>query len=857
MKKDINNTDDLEFKEQKIVDVHIEKEVKKSFIEYAMSVIMSRALPDARDGLKPVHRRILYTMYEDNLTYDRPFNKSVATVGVVLARYHPHGDASVYDALVRMAQDFSLRYPLIEGQGNFGNIDGDEAAAYRYTEARMERIANEMLTDIEKNVVDFQPNFDNKREEPVVLPSGFPNLLVNGSIGIAVGMATNIPPHNLCEVIDGTIYLIDNPDAEVTDLMEFIKGPDFPTGAIICGNSGIYSAYTTGKGRILVRGRAEVDEENRRIIITEIPYQVNKANLVEAIANCVKDKRIEDITGLRDESGKAGMRIVVEYKREANGQVILNQLYKYTQLQDTCAVNMLALVGNEPKILNLKELLQIYIDHRINVVTRRTKFDLEKAQSEMHIYEGFKIAIDNIDEVIRIIRASESVSAAREALMQAFSLTEAQAQAIVDMTLGKLSGMERQKIEDRLLKLEKMVEELQIILSDENKIKQIIKDELTDIKTRYGDERRTELAPLEDEIILEDLIDRHTCVITMTHAGYIKRQPADVYTAQRRGGKGIIGMTTKEEDFVEHVIAINSHSYLLMFTNTGKVHIKKAYLIPEAGRTSKGTNIVNILDLEEGEKITTLVSVKDFPEDEYLMFVTKNGTIKRTRLSEYERQRKGGKRALSLDEGDELVFVRRTRGDDEIIIATHEGNAVRFDERDARVMGRNARGVRGIKLNEGDYVTGVALVDESKYLITITEKGFGKRSRFEEFATRNRGGKGVLCHNITDKTGKLASIATVDETDDIMLITNDGTIIRTHVSEIPVYGRAASGVIVMRTNEDSFIVNFAKVATVDEKEIDEEKANDSKPDRSEENEPFDDDDDEEDTSDEDSDDLDI
>ena len=812
--------ENFEYKDQKIQEVQMEKEVKKSFINYAMSVIVSRALPDVRDGLKPVHRRILYAMYEDHLTHDKPYCKSATTVGNVLGRYHPHGDASVYDAMVRLAQTFNMRYTLIDGQGNFGNIDGDQAAAYRYTEARLTRLASEMMTDIDKDVVDFGPNFDNKLKEPLVLPSRFPNLLVNGSMGIAVGMATNIPTHNLSEVVDGTIFLMENPDATIPEIMNYIKAPDFPTAAMICGTRGIYDAYTTGRGKIMVRARAHIEEENRRIVITEIPYQVNKQLLVETMANCVKDKKIEGITDIRDETGRAGMRIVVEYRRDANGQIILNQLYKFTQLQDTCAVNMLAIVDGVPRVLNLKEVLNHYITFQEEVITRKIRFELQKALAEMHIYEGYKIAIDNIDEVIAIIRASESVAAARNNLMDRFGFTEVQAQAIVDMTLGKLSGLERIKIEERLAKLRELVEELRSILADETmgKIKNIIKEDLLAIKAKYGDERRTELVPLEEEIELEDLIERHVAVITMTHDGYIKRIRSDEYTAQRRGGKGVTGIKTKETDFVEQVLATDSHSHLMLFTNKGKVHVMKAYRIPEAGKTAKGSNIVNMLLLEDDEKITTMISVPEFAENEYLLFVTKQGVVKRTPLSEYEYQRKGGKIALSLDEGDELVFVRRSQGDSDVLIATHEGNATRFIESDARPMGRTARGVRGIRLDEGDYVKGVALAEENKMLITITEKGFGKRSSFDEFARRNRGGKGVICHNLNDKTGLLAGILTVDEKDDIMLITNDGTVIRTAVSEIPSYSRTASGVIVMRPDEESIVANITRVSREEEEE---------------------------------------
>ena len=836
--------ENYEFKDQKIVDVQMEKEVKKSFINYAMSVIVSRALPDVRDGLKPVHRRILYAMYEDRLTYDQPFRKSATTVGNVLGRYHPHGDASVYDAMVRLAQDFNLRYTLVEGHGNFGNIDGDQAAAYRYTEARLSKMANEMLTDIEKEVVNFSPNFDNKLREPDVLPARFPNLLVNGSMGIAVGMATNIPPHNLGEVIDGTIYLMDHPEAEVADLMQFIKGPDFPTGATICGTAGIIEAYATGRGRIPVRAKAEVQEDKNRIVITEIPYGVNKAMMVEAMANCHKEKKIEGITALRDESGRAGLRVVVEYRRDANGSVILNQLYKYTQLQDTCAVNMLAIVGGVPKVLTLKEVLNHYINHQQEVVVRRVKFDLQKAMKEMHIFEGFKIALDNIDKVISIIRASANVSEAKINLMNAFQpedlidkftelgdyesvgkgLSEAQATAIVEMTLGRLSGMERDKIEDRLAKLAEQVKDLTAILGDPARVNQIIKDDMLEIKRKYGDERRTEIQPMEDEIILEDLIDRHTCVITMTHSGYIKRQNSDTYSAQRRGGKGIIGMTTKEEDFVDQVIAVDTHSHLMLFTNAGKVYTIKAYRVPEAGRTAKGTNIVNLLEMGEDEKITAMISVPNFDENEYLLFVTKNGTVKRTSLAEFAIQRKGGKIALSLDEGDELVYVRHTTGSDHVIIATRGGNAIRFDEQDARPMGRTARGVRGIRLEEGDFVAGVTLVDDSKTLCTITERGFGKRTSFDEFTCHNRGGKGVICHNIGDRTGALAGIATVSEDDDLMMITSTGTMIRVNAGDLSQYGRSAAGVIVMRLDEESYVVNFAKVEKQDEEESVEEQA---------------------------------
>ena len=819
-KKKVQLSESIEFPEQKIVPVDIEKQVRQGFIEYSMSVITSRALPDVRDGMKPGQRRILYAMYEDNLTYDKPFRKSATTVGNVLGRYHPHGDIAVYGTMVRMAQPFSYRYPLISGHGNFGNVDGDGAAAYRYTEARLSKIADEMMTDIEKNVVDFVPNFDNSRKEPVVLPSRFPNLLVNGSIGIAVGMATNIPTHNLGEVIDGTLAMMDNPDITVPELMQYIKGPDFPTYATIYGTRGIREAYETGRGRIAVRATAEIEAEHRRIVFTEIPYMVNKSMLVASVADLVKDKRIDGITDLRDESGRGGMRIVVEYRRDANPQVILNQLYKYTQLQDTCAVNMLALDNGVPRIFTLPEILKNYIAYQEGIITRRTQFDLDKALAEMHIYEGYKIAIDHIDEIIELIKKSASVSDAKANLMARYGLTDVQAQAIVDMTLGKLSGMERQKIEDRLAYLEARVDELRGILADEGKVKGILREELTAIKEKFSDERRTRIVEATDDIDLEDLIERHTCVVTLTNAGYIKRLPADTYTAQHRGGKGLIGMTTKEEDFIEKVVVANSHSYILFFTNNGKVYMRKVYQIPEASRTAKGTNLVNLIEMESGERVTAMIEVPSFAEEGYLTMVTKCGIIKRTPLSEYEYQRKGGKRAISLDEGDELVFVRRTEGDTEIIIATHDGSAVRFEESGARAMGRTARGVRGIRVAEGAEVCGVALVEAGKKLVTITENGYGKLSDFEDFRTmKNRGGKGVAAHGLSEKTGALASIATVDNEDDLMLITGEGMIIRTPVTDIPTYSRTAGGVRVMRLGEGEKIVNFAKVARATDEDI--------------------------------------
>ena len=808
-----NDNERIEFPEQKIIDVEMKKEVERSFIEYSMSVIAARALPDVRDGMKPGQRRILYAMYEDHLTSDKPFRKSATTVGNVLGRYHPHGDAAVYGTMVRMAQDFSYRYTLVEGHGNFGSVDGDGAAAYRYTEARLSKISDELMRDLDKNVVVMTKNFDNRLDEPTVLPARFPNLLVNGSVGIAVGMATNIPTHNLGEVIDGTIYRMDNPECTVEELMEYIKGPDFPTGATIYGVNGIIEAYKTGRGRIVVRAKARIEEENRRIIFTEIPYMVNKSTLCESIGNLVNEKRIDGITDIRDESGRAGMRIVIEYRRDANAQVILNQLYKYTQLQETFAANMLALVNNEPKTLSLPQILDLYIAHQESVIKRRTQYDLDKALARQHILEGYKIANDNIDEIVELMKTSKSIPDSKERLMERYGLSEIQAQAIVEMTLGRLTGLERQKIEDELARLAVLIADLRDILANEWRVKDIIKSEMLEIKRKFADERRTEIVPAEDDILLEDLIERHECVITLTHAGYIKRQPADTYSAQNRGGKGIIGMTTKEEDFIEKVVGVHSHSYLMFFTNIGKVHMRKAYQIPEASRTAKGTYMANIIELEDGEKITAMISVPEFNETDYLIMVTKYGIIKKTLLSEYEYQRKGGKKALNLDEGDELVFVMRTQGNSGLILATKNGSAVRFDERNVRSMGRVARGVRGIKLREGDYVCGVAVVDETKKLITITENGFGKKTEFSDFREmKNRGGMGIVCHNLNEKTGLLAGISVVDDDNDIMMITDQGQMIRIRVSDIPTYSRSARGVIVMRLAEDQHIVNFTKVA---------------------------------------------
>ncbi|MBQ7124878.1 MAG: DNA gyrase subunit A, partial [Clostridia bacterium] len=800
-----------EYPNQKIVDIEMEKEVKSSFIQYAMSVIISRALPDVRDGMKPGQRRILYAMYEDNLTHDNPFRKSATTVGNVLGRYHPHGDAAVYGTMVRMAQDFSYRYQLVEGKGNFGSVDGDPPAAYRYTEARLAKLSDEMMRDLEKNVVKMDKNFDNTRDEPSVLPCRFPNFLVNGAVGIAVGMATNVPPHNLGEVIDATVFRMDNPNCSVLELMEYIKGPDFPTRATVYGVNGIIEAYTTGRGKVRVRSKAEINEEKHQIIITEIPYMVNKSVLIEAIANLVKEKKIDGITDVRDESSKHGIRIVFDYRRDANGEIILNQLYKYSQLEDTCSINMLAIVNGEPKVLSLPQVLDNYIAHQESVIKNRTIFELKKARAREHILEGYKIALDNIDEIIEIMKTSSSVSAAKETLSERFGLSDEQAQAIVEMTLGKLTGLERQKVEDELAKLVAHIKDLEDILASEERIKEIIKNDMLEIKRKYADERRTDIVASTNEIVYEDLIEKHTCVITLTKDGYIKRLPSDVYSAQRRGGKGIIGMTTKQEDVVDQVVAVHSHSFLLMFTNKGKIHVKKAYMIPESSRTAKGTAAINVIELEDGEKITALISRDNFEGEGHLTMITRNGIVKRTSISEFAYQRKGGKRAITLDEGDELIYVLDTDETNQIFIATKNGYAVKFPITAVTPTGRNSRGVIGIRPTDGDFVAGVSVVDNNKKLLTITENGFGKRCDFEEFAAHNRGGKGMRCHTVNEKTGRIASIAAVDENDDILLITNTGTVIRTHISEIPVYSRTASGVIVMRHNEDSYVSNFTVV----------------------------------------------
>lgn len=818
---------DISFPDQKIVEIKLEKEMQTAYIDYAMSVIVGRALPDVRDGLKPVHRRILYTMYEGGLTSNNKFSKSVATVGDTLKKYHPHGDQSVYDAMVRLAQNFSMRYPLVEGRGNFGSVDGDPAAAYRYTEARMARISNEMLRDIDKETVNYIPNFDESRKEPVVLPSRFPNLLVNGSSGIAVGMTTNIPPHNLGETIDAVICVLDNPDATLDDLMEHIKGPDFPTYGSIMGRSGIRAAYGTGKGRIKVRAKTEMEEfgQNRtRIIVTELPYQVNKARLIENIAEQVRDKRLDGISGLRDESDREGMRMVIELKRDANPQVVLNRLYNATQLQTTFAIVLLALVENQtqPKILTLREILDEYIAHQQEVLVRRIQYDLRKVQERAHLLEGLRIAVDHIDEVIQIIRSS--YDDAKERLIGRFSLSDVQAQAILEMQLRRLQGLERDKIEQEYQELLEKIKWYQSLLASDELRNDLLKKELLEIKDKYNDPRRTVIETVEDEIDVEDLIEEEDCVYTLTNVGYIKRIPASAYRAQRRGGKGITAMTTREEDFVETLFVASTHDYILFFTNQGKVHRKKGYLIPEAGRTAKGTNLVNILPLEPGEKVNTMIHVREFPENQYLTMITKTGTVKRITLASINTARKSGIRAIHLEEDDELISVRETDGNQNIILATHEGMAICFQETDVRVMGRDAVGVRGIRLRDGDYVVGAARARKNGTLLTVTENGYGKRTKIQEYLRggsledreetdlqpQHRGGYGLQNYAITEKTGKVAAVKVVDEEDDIMIISDDGTIIRMAAKDVNLYGRNTRGVILMRVAEDAKVISLAR-----------------------------------------------
>ena len=819
--------EDIRFPDQAIVTSELVHEMKTSYMEYAMSVIVGRALPDVRDGLKPVHRRILYAMYEDNLTADKPFKKSATCVGDVLGRYHPHGDASVYDALVRLAQDFSMRYMLVDGHGNFGSVDGDPPAAYRYTEARLSKISNEMLRDLEKDTVDWDPNFDESRKEPRVLPSRFPNLLVNGSSGIAVGMATNIPPHNLTEAINACLCVLDNPEATLADLMEHLPGPDFPTRGLILGRAGIRAAYATGRGRVTMGARTELEEfgQNRqRIIVTEIPYQVNKRMLIKNMADQVNEKRLEGISDIRDESDRTGMRIVIELKREANAQVVLNRLFAQTQLQTTFAINMLALVKNQsqPKVLSLREILDEYLAYQEEVILRRTRYDLRKAQERAHLLEGLLIAQDNIDEVIRIIRTS--YDNAKENLMQRFGLDDIQAQAILDMRLKALQGLDREKLQNEYQELEDRIAYYERVLGDMGLVKSILKDELTAIRDKYGDERRTEIQDVEDEIDIEDLIEEEDCCYTLSNAGYIKRLPVDTYRTQRRGGRGVSGQSLKEEDYVKNLFIASTHDYVLFFTNTGRVHRKKGYLIPEAGRTARGTNIVNILPLEQGERVTAMLLTREFTDHEYLMMVTRGGTVKRIRLDALYTARKAGIRALSLDDGDELIAVLKTNGSDNILLATRQGMAICFAETDVRPMGRDAAGVRGIRLDDGDEVVSAAVAAEGKSLLTVTENGYGKRTaveaylRGEDRQPQTRGGKGLRNYRLTEKTGLVAGAAIVDDTNDVMLIESGGVVLRTPAASINLYGRDTQGVILMRIEEGNRVIGVEAISNTEETE---------------------------------------
>ena len=822
-KKPQYDPEEIRFPNQHIVESPLVPEMENSYIEYAMSVIVGRALPDVRDGLKPVHRRILYAMYEDNLTSDKPFKKSATCVGDVLGRYHPHGDASVYDALVRLAQDFSMRYMLVDGHGNFGSVDGDPPAAYRYTEARLSKISNEMLRDIEKDTVDWDPNFDESRKEPRVLPCRFPNLLVNGSSGIAVGMATNIPPHNLREVIGACICVLDNPDATLSDLMEHVKGPDFPTKGIIMGRSGIRAAYATGRGRLMVRARHEFEEFNNgrtRIIITELPYQVNKRMLIKAIADQVEDKRLEGISDIRDESDRNGMRIVIELKRDANPQVVLNRLFAQTQLQTTFAINMLALVENQrqPKILSLRHIIDEYLKFQEEIIIRRTRFDLKKAQERAHLLEGLLIAQDNIDEVIKIIRSS--YDNAKENLMQRFGLDDVQAQAILDMRLKALQGLDREKLQTEYKELEEKIAYFLRILSDEGLVKSILKEELTAIADKFGDDRKTEIQDVEDELDIEDLIEEEQCVFTLTENGYIKRTAVSEYAAQSKGGMGKKGITTRDEDTVVDVFTASTHDYLLFFTDTGKVYRKKGYQIPESGKTARGTNIVNILQVEQGERIQTMLHYREAGEGQlYLFMTTRNGTVKRLPVETLKNLRNNGIRALTLDEGDELINVQETDGSQRILIATHDGQAVCFDETDVRAMGRTAVGVRGIRLREGDYVVGAARAETGKTVLSITERGYGKRTPVEEYRITSRGGLGIRNYMVTEKTGSIVGIKVVDGQEDLLLMTQAGILIRTAVDSIRIAGRATQGVIVMRFKEEGdHVISMALADRETEKE---------------------------------------
>lgn len=805
----------------RIIQRDIEKEMRKSFLDYSMSVIVSRALPDVRDGLKPVHRRILYTLYENGITPEKPYRKCADTVGSVLGRYHPHGDASVYDALVRLAQDFSLRYPLVDGHGNFGSVDGDPAAAYRYTEAKMSKISLDMLTDIEKETVDFAPNYDARLKEPVVLPSRFPNILVNGSTGIAVGMATNIPPHNMTEVIDAIDLLIDDPDATLDQIMEHIKGPDFPTGGIIMGRSGIRAAYATGRGKIILRARAEIQEMKNgrfRIAVTEIPYMVNKARLIESIANLVKEKRIEGISDLRDESDRDGMHFVIELKRDANPQIVLNQLYSFTQMQETVGVIMLALHDGQPKVMNLKEILGHYIEFQADIIRRRTEYDLRKAREREHILEGLKIALDFIDEVIKILRSSKSIPEGKAELIERFGLDDIQATAIVQMRLGQLTGLERSKIEEELAALLEKIADFEDILANYSRVLEIIKNEIEQIKKKFGDDRRTEIMSVSGEVDIEDLIPVEECVVTLTHYGYIKRQPIDVYKSQKRGGRGVSGMKQRDEDFVEELFICSSHDNVLFLTDKGRMYKLKCYEIPEGSKASRGTNMVNLLQLEADEKVTAMIQGGDFEEDKYLVMVTRGGTIKRTQLSAYKNIRKSGLIAITLQEGDELAWVRVTTGSSELIIATRMGMAIRIEEKTIRPLSRSAMGVRAIKLREGDEVVGMARLREGATVMTVTDRGQGRRSEISDYRVQGRGGYGSINYKVNDLKGYVCGIKVVDETDDIILISNDGVIIRMHVSDINVMSRYASGVRVMRLSGDARVVTFARAERDDEEE---------------------------------------
>lgn len=805
----------------RVIDVDIQREMRKSFLDYSMSVIVSRALPDVRDGLKPVHRRILYTMFEKGLTYDKPYHKCADTVGAVLGSYHPHGDSSVYDALVRLAQDFSMRYMLVDGHGNFGSVDGDPPAAYRYTEARMSKISMEMLTDIDKKTVDFMPNYDDRLQEPVVLPCRFPNLLVNGSSGIAVGMATNIPPHNLGEVVDAMDYLIDNPDASVADLMEYIPGPDFPTGATIMGRSGIRAAYATGRGKIVVRAKAEIVEEKNgrfKIIVTELPYQVNKARLIESIADMVKDKRIEGISNIEDHSDRNGMHIEIDVKRDASPQIVLNQLFSYSQLQVTFGVIMIAIVNGEPKLLTLKDILNHYIDFQVDVVTRRTQFDLNKAKERMHILEGLKIAIDFIDEVIAIIRSSKDQGEAKLRLMERFGLDEIQAQSIVQMRLGQLTGLERQKIEDEIAALHVKIDDYEDILSNHSRVLQIIKDEVNAVRNKYADQRRTEILSVSGEVDIEDLIPQEDCVLTLTQFGYVKRLSIDTYKTQKRGGRGVAGMTRREEDVATEMFIINSHDYVLFFTDKGRVYRLKCYEIPEGSRQSKGMNIANLLPIDADEHVTSMIKVHEFDENKYLIMVTRKGIVKRIELNAYNTARKGGLIALELNESDELAWVRMTDGESEVIVATKKGMAIRFKETDVRPMGRQARGVKAITLREDDEVIGMSTVREDAYVLTVSETGYGRLSKLSDYRIQSRGGKGLTNYHV-EKYGDVAAIKVVDMDDDIIIISSDGVIIRIQASSIRVCSRPSKGVTVMKVSEGSKVVTLARAPHDSDEEV--------------------------------------